>query len=75
MHVIARSPVKALPNETVAYAARDIELGAVDLMREVENCKDVTEALRLYHLVTTLRQELDRVAIAALDMADTRCGV
>jgi hypothetical protein len=58
----------------VASAGQDIQSGALDLMRAVEQAQTVSEALQLYAVAETLRQALDRVATAALDMASHRCG-
>ena len=72
-----RSPMPphvASRDQTIAWAAQDVEMAAIDLMRAVEACGTVSDALKLYAVAETLRSELDRVAVAALDMADHNCG-
>lgn len=70
---IPRTALKAVPHDAIAHAARDIEAAAIDLMRAVQTCETVSEALKLHALALTLEQEINRVGSAALERADAIC--
>ena len=67
-------PAQDERQHTMALSAQEVELGATDLRRMVEDCHTVDEAMELFRLATTLRNELDRVVVRALDMADACSG-
>jgi hypothetical protein len=70
LHTVPLVPLKAVPHDLIAYAARDIETSAQDLMRVVQQTDDLNELHRLRALATLLRAEVDAVVIAVLARLD-----
>lgn len=59
---------------SLALSAQEVELGADALMRAVEDCTTVSQALELFKLASGLRNKLDQVVAKALEMADANSG-
>lgn len=74
-HVIAFQALQRHQTQPdlVASAAHEVEMALLDLRRVVEQATTVSEALQLHALLSTLQQEAEQVASAALDMADAIC--